>query len=223
STDRPVRTLLVTSAVPGEGKTTVASSLAIMLAGEGKRVILADLDLRRPGVHQQFKLDNYRGLTNLLVQDDALLGEYLLATPFPGLRVLPAGPLPPNPAELIASERMDALLATLAAEADMLVIDSSPVLAVTDPVILASRVDATLLVVNVERTHMRQLRTLSETISTAGGRVLGVALNRSQHDGTSGYYYYYYYQHKPSGNGNGHGPAEPLPAGTGTAIRTGEN
>ena len=200
--DEPWRTLLVTSPGPGDGKTTVASNLARMMAEEGKNVLLVDLDLRRPSVHTEFGLENFRGVTNLLLDDRADVNAYLTLTDCSGLRLLTAGPLPPNPAELLGSGRFNELLETLRARFDAVVLDSSPVLAVTDPALLSTRVDATLLVVNAQRSRVRQLRATVEALQTVGARLLGVALNCLQADAPGSYYAYYDY--RANGPRNGH-------------------
>ena len=190
SVDSPIRTLLVTSAMPGEGKTVTASNLAIVFAQTGRRVLLVDADLRKPGVHAAFNIVNGRGLTTILrgVEDDVATVTH--TTEEDNLRVLTAGPLPPNPAELLGSQRMRTVLDRLKADADLLILDSPPVQAVTDSAILSSYVDGTLLVIDARRSRRRAVRLARETLERAGAKVLGAVLNRVPARGAAGYGYY---------------------------------
>ena len=144
SVDAPIRTLLVTSALPGEGKTVTAANLAVVFAQAGRRVILVDADLRQPGVGRIFNLSNDRGLTTLLRGDDATLESVLQGTEQAPLRLLTTGPLPPNPAELLGSQRMRTIVDRLVATGDLIIFDTPPLQAVTDAAILSSFVDGTL-------------------------------------------------------------------------------
>ena len=157
SLDRPLRTMLITSAGPEEGKSTVLANLAVTEAQAGRRVIIVDADLRRPRQHELFGISNATGLTTALadekgLQNLSLQATVLQATEVPGLRVLTSGPLPPNPTELLASQRMAALLTALSALSDLVLFDAPPVVVVTDAAILASQVDGVLLVVNANGT-----------------------------------------------------------------------
>src|SRR5262249_27375398 len=144
--EHPFRTLLVTSAEQADGKTTVASNLAVVLAQAGQQVLLVEADLRRPSLHDVFGIQNRVGLTSLLVDEGLPAASAPIATRVLGLSVVPSGPLPPNPSELLASRRMRSRLAELRELADVVILDSPPVLAVSDPVVLAGLVDGTLLV-----------------------------------------------------------------------------
>jgi len=210
--DQPPRRLLVTSAVPGEGKSTVAANLAVVLAQSGKRVLLVDGDLRRPSIGRMFGLPPGRGLTTVLAdatQSASHPGPGAGPVPAPGvehLMLLPSGPLPPNPADLLGSQRMAAVLDELATAYDILVLDSPPVLVATDPLLLASRVDGVLLVVSTGETRSPLVRQAAESIRQVGGRLLGVVLNKVA--ASEGHVYYTYYQ---SGDPTPP-PAEPVPA-----------
>jgi non-specific protein-tyrosine kinase len=187
--DRPCRTLVVTSANPCEGKSTVAVNLAVAMAQAGKRVLLVDADLRRPAVHQTLGLGNEAGLTNLLVQGGEPI-DLVQATSLPGfLLVLTSGPIPPNPAELLGSARMAELLVRLADMVDHVILDTPPVLAVADPVVLAGRTDGAILVVDANHTSTHALKRAREALDRAGTNILGVALNKLSGQ-SSGYYYY---------------------------------
>lgn len=192
SVDRELRTLLVTSAQASEGKSTTVSHLALVLAQAGQRVIVVDADLRRPEQHRWFGLPNQNGLSALLLHDEAPRFADFQRTMYPNLLVLSTGLLPPNPSELLASERMHRRLAELRARADIVLIDSPPVLLVSDPVVLARLVDGIILVADAQRTSGASLKKACTSLSQAGGRVLGVCLNRVplSRDQYGGYYQY---------------------------------
>jgi capsular exopolysaccharide synthesis family protein len=197
SPDRPYRSIVVTSAGPSEGKTTVAASIAIAMAQTGQTVCLVDCDLRRPRLHKLFGKDLQQGVTTALLDPNAL-DDALARTEVPNLSVLPAGPLPPNPADLMHSEAFARLLAELRGRFDRVVIDSPPVNLVTDPVILSTRVDATLLVLRIKRTKrdaaLRALRALRDVGATCPGFVLNAAAGGEQYD-YRGYYATYGAEH----------------------------
>ncbi len=191
--DEPVRTLLVTSSIPGEGKTTTASNLAVAFAQAGRRVILLDADLRKPGVHKVFDLPNVAGLTSLLRTDDLAIEDVVQATEEERLQVITTGLLPPNPAELLGSNRMQTILERLVAATDLVIVDSPPLQAVTDAAILSAITDGTLLVIDAERTRRGAAGHGREALAKADARVLGVALNRISARAGSNYVYYDYY------------------------------
>ncbi len=193
SVDEPVRTLLVTSSIPGEGKTTTSSNLAVAFAQAGRRVILLDADLRKPGVHKLFDLPNTSGLTSLLRTDDVTVDDVAQVTEEERLRIVTTGPLPPNPAELLGSHRMQTILERLVAAADLVIVDSPPLQAVTDAAILASITDGSLLVIDAGRTRRAAAGHGREALAKSGARVLGAALNRLSQRAGSDYVYYDYY------------------------------
>jgi len=189
--ERPLRTLMVTSASPQEGKSITAANLAAVLAQSGKRVVLVDADMRRPSQHHIFDLDNRLGLATILEGGDTSLADVLQATSVIGLSVLPSGPLPASPAELLGSKRMMDLTELLGEYADAVIFDSPPVMAVADATILAARMDGTLLVVDSGSTRRGPVQRTKEALTAVGARLLGVAMNRfSSREG--GYYQYYY-------------------------------
>jgi capsular exopolysaccharide synthesis family protein len=193
SVDAPARMILVTSAIPGEGKTTTAANLAAVFAQAGHTTLLVDADLRKPGAHKIFDLPNAQGLTNLLRTDDVTVRDLAQPTEQEHLSVLTTGPLPPNPAELLRSARMHTVLERLAASAEFVIVDSPPLQAVTDAAILSSLVDGTVLVVDAGRTRSGAVRNGRETLAKVGARVLGVTLNRMSESMSGDYYYYDYY------------------------------
>jgi non-specific protein-tyrosine kinase len=221
--DKPTRSILITSPGPGEGKSLTAANLGVVMAQAGHRVLIVDADLRRPRQHKIFDLTgNYLGLTNLLLkmlieQDDRavtestaeLLEGAIHETQQPGLYLLTSGPLPPNPAELVGSEKMGRLLETLQAYFDMVIIDSPPCLAVTDAVVLSTRVDGVAMISNSGSTRRKQLQEAVARLNDVNANILGIILNRLTAK-TGGYYYYYYYSRNyystdTDGDGDGAG------------------
>jgi len=191
SVDKPITTMLVTSPSPSDGKSTVAVNLAIVLAQSGRRVTLADADLRRPRVHKLVKVPNRRGFSDLFVQSPIELDGVLQETPFPNFYALPSGSLPPNPSELLGSEKMSEILDAVRERTDMVILDTPPVLAVTDACVLAQRVDGVLLVIKPGVTKLAAARQAVELLRRVGANILGVVLNEVK-IGRSRYYYYHY-------------------------------
>lgn len=182
--DASAHVLLTTSSVPNEGKSTVAVNLACALAETGARVLLVDADLRRPTVAAFLGIEGAAGLTTALIGQAAwqdLVQEWGNA----GLSVLPSGPVPPNPAELLGSPAMRRLIAEMRSGYDYVVIDTAPVLAVTDGVVLSRAVDGTLVVANAARVRRAQLAESLDALTRVGSRVLGVVLNQVQRDADS--------------------------------------
>ncbi len=178
--DRPVKTLLVTSAGSGDGKTFAASNLAVMMARGGKKVILLDADLRRPGIHRSFGLANSRGLSDLFLGSISVSDAVQTWAADEKLGIITSGPLTPNPAELIASSKMDEILARVKEMAEVVIVDATPFF-VADAWILAAKVDAVLLVVRPNYSHRDAVRAMIEQIKRGGARVVGVAINRLPH------------------------------------------
>ena len=188
--DDPIRTILVTSAVPQEGKTTTAANLAVAIAQTGSNTILLDADLRRPGVHQMFDLPNDKGLTSMLRPGGATVERIAQPTEQPNLRIITAGPLPPNPVELLASRRMAGLLEALKEQVDVVVIDSPPIQAFSEAAVLSTLVDGTIVVVSAGRTRRDAVRGAARALAARGGRTLGVVLNRVSQRDEHAYYAY---------------------------------
>jgi len=190
--DKPLRTLLITSANPIEGKSLTAANLGVVMAQAGLSVVIVDTDLRRPTQHRIFRLTREEGLTSALVQGNPTPVRYLQSTKVDKLSVVVSGPLPPNPSELLASERMGSLIEYLKERADIVIFDSPPCLAVTDAAVLSSQVDGVLLVVDAGTSRRELAARAVEDLRKVGGNMLGVVLNRVS-PRRSGYYYYYYY------------------------------
>ncbi|MBC7232385.1 MAG: polysaccharide biosynthesis tyrosine autokinase [Chloroflexi bacterium] len=188
--------LLVTSAQPLEGKTTTLANLGVSLAQTGKQVLLVDTDLRRPALHKQFNLQNEAGLTTLLLEREADVDRVIQETSVEGLRVLTAGRIPANPAEVLDFAETTALLERLRSLADYVLLDSPPVLSAADASILAQKVDGVLLVTEMGRTRTEVFRRAVAALEGVKARLLGVVLNKmtARPGGYYyGYYYYYYY------------------------------
>lgn len=191
SVGNPSDQLLVTSASPLEGKTTIACNLGIIMAQAGRRVILVDTDLRRPDVHRFFGVPNQMGLTSLLLDETLPVEAALVDTPVEHLKLMPSGPLPPNPAELLGSEPMRERVNQMRELAEVIILDSPPVLAVTDATVLGTLASGVILVVDAGRTRSDVARRGKETLEQVGLKVLGVVLNRVPVGHGYGYYYYY--------------------------------
>ena len=187
----PFRTLLVTSSIPGEGKTVTAANLAVTFAQSGRRVILVDADLRKPGVHLVFNTPNAHGLTTLLRSDDVSLDAVAQVTEQDHLRVLTTGPLPPNPAELLGSPRMQVILERLKVGDDLVIFDSPPLRAVSDSAILSSFLDGTVLVIDAERSRRPDVRLARAALDRAGATVFGAVLNRIKRNSQADYQGYF--------------------------------
>jgi non-specific protein-tyrosine kinase len=197
--ENPSGALLVTSAGPGEGKTTTAANLAITMAQAGRRVVLVDCDLRRPSLHKLFGLSNEEGLSSLFLDSAPSLENIMYATRLESLKVIPSGPVPPNPAEMLDSNLMKRVFSDLRAQSDMLILDSPPTLAVADASILGARCSGAILVVDAGRTRTDACRRAVDTLGNTGTKILGVVLNKITSRRASSYYYYYYYSSKEKG------------------------
>jgi polysaccharide biosynthesis transport protein len=190
--DKTVRTMLVTSSGPKEGKSTTSANLAIAMAQSGKRVVLIDGDLRRPVVHSIFGLEKEDGITNYLM-DDISYDKMIKKSIMDNLFIIPSGVLPPNPSELISSQKMEDLIERLKGDFDLVVFDTPPVIAVTDAAILSTKVDGVLLVVKSGQTNYDAVVRAKSLMENVDARMLGALLNGVEVGGMYGTYYYYYY------------------------------
>ena len=204
--DHPIRTLLVTSAGPSEGKSTIAANLAVVMAQSGLRVILMDGDLRRPTVHKIFGQPNRAGLTSVMLQDPSQWNGVPQSTPITNLATVLSGALPPNPSELLGSKRMKQFIDYLHKWCDIVIIDAPPLLPVTDALVLSPLTDGVIMVIDSGSTRIGEAVNGKRQLDQAGARVLGVVMNKIP-TGRHGYYYYrhYRYQHyyQPDGDQNG--------------------
>jgi capsular exopolysaccharide synthesis family protein len=197
--ERPMKLIQITSPGQAEGKTTTLANLGVTLARAGKRVVMVDCDLRRPRVESFFGLPNEVGFTNVVV-GNAALGDAVVAVPDePGLALLPAGPPPPNPSELLSTRRATDVLRALGEEADFVLVDSPPVLPVTDAIVVAGIVDATIVVVTAKRTTRRQVQRALELLQQVDAPLIGAVLN-SAAPSDRGYGYAYEYSYGSDSN-----------------------
>jgi capsular exopolysaccharide synthesis family protein len=187
--------ILVTSALPQEGKTTTSINTAVVLAQKGVRVLLVDADLRRPSIHKTLGLGPRSGLSNVLTGSTTLDQTITGTSILPNLFILPAGTPPPNPAELLASSAMRDILGRLCEQYDHIVVDTPPTLSVTDAVVLSPRADAVVLVIRSGQTTKQALRRARDILAQVNAKVVGVLLNAVDLSSPD-YYYYYEYQGK---------------------------
>jgi capsular exopolysaccharide synthesis family protein len=198
SLDKPIKTILVTSTAPAEGKSTTTANLAIAFAQTGSRVLVIDADLRRPSLHKVFGISNPLGLTSLLMQNVAVQVT-LRDVGIPNLSVITSGPIPPNPAEMLGSMRMRETLLDLATSYDYILIDAPPTLAVADSTILSSHVDGVVLVVSTGETSVDKVHKAKTQLEGVKANLLGAVLNGVE-QGTQEDHYYYYYAARKGGN-----------------------
>jgi succinoglycan biosynthesis transport protein ExoP len=191
----PPKVILVTSALPQEGKTTTSINTAVVLAQKGVRVLLVDADLRRPSIHKTLGLGPRSGLSNVLTGSSTLDQTITRTSILPNLFILPAGTPPPNPAELLASSAMRDILGQLSEQYDHIIVDTPPTLSVTDAVVLSPRADAVVLVIRSGQTTKQALRRARDILAQVNAKVVGVLLNAVDLSSPD-YYYYYEYQGK---------------------------
>jgi len=189
SVDEEIRSIMVTSSGPGEGKSTTTANLAVVFAQQGKTVLLVDADLRKPTVHYTFKLENTTGLTTILTNQTKLM-EAVNKTDENNLYILPSGPIPPNPSELLGSKAMLHFIEQALEEFDLIIFDTPPVLAVTDAQILGNICQGSVLVVSSGKTEKDSLIKTKDLLTATNGKLLGVVLNNKKADKKGNYYYY---------------------------------
>jgi capsular exopolysaccharide synthesis family protein len=176
SPDRPLRTMLITSSGPREGKSAAAIATGIAMAQSGSRVLLVDTDMRRPRLHRAFGVPNDRGVSTILV-GDSKLEEVVKSTQIPGLFLIPSGPVPPNPAEMFHTQAFRDFVGGVSSQFDRIIFDSPPVNAVADPVVLATHVDGTLLVIRAALTNKALARRVVRVLTDVKARIFGAVLN----------------------------------------------
>jgi len=211
--DKPMRTIVVTSAGPGEGKSTTTANLATVMAQAGKKTILIDADLRKPTQHKRWGVPNTVGLTGALLMDEVSDNlDYLLSpTQVENLWILTSGQLPHNPSELLGSHKLEQLTEHLLNHYDILFFDSPPALAVTDPVVLGREMDGVIIVVDSGKTREPALVHVLTEMEKADANVIGIVLNRYRRGRSAGYYYYYYdryYSHDDDSSSDNKGDLE---------------
>jgi capsular exopolysaccharide synthesis family protein len=174
--DQEIKTILVTSATPGEGKSTNVANLGVVFAQEGKKILIVDADLRKPTMHYTFRLQNIRGLSNLLTRQYEM-SEVLNSTDIPNLFVMTSGPIPPNPAELLSSKTMDSVMTQLIGEFDIIIFDAPPLLSVTDAQVLSNKCQGTLLIVHSGVVENASVLKAKLSLEASKANILGVVLN----------------------------------------------
>ena len=190
--DRPLKTILITSPTPAEGKSTTLANLAIAVAQAGVETLIVDCDLRKPLQHRIFGVPNARGFTNLLVNREMTVEEVIQDTVVPNLRIMTCGPLPPNPSELLGSKRAGQVIQELEEKFQLVLFDSPPAVAVADASILASQVDGVIMVIRSHVTKNDIAAQAKKLLETANANLIGVVLNEVPVNGEDYYYYYYY-------------------------------
>lgn len=188
SFDKKIKRILVTSSEPGEGKSTTSGNLALAFAQDEKKVILIDCDLRKPSLHKKFRISNNRGLSDVIIDRDKLNKCIQKRTEY--LDILTAGKIPPNPSEMLGSQAMSSLLDELSNVYDVIILDSPPVLAVTDAQILSTKVDGTVLVVRAEKTKKDTVLAAKGVLDKVNANILGTVLNGGNKNKDNYYYYY---------------------------------
>lgn len=187
SVDKEIKTIVVTSAEPNDGKSTTASNLAIVLAQEEKKVLLVDADLRKPSIHYAFNLSNIHGLTSVLTKK-MNLRKTILNSNVSNLDILTSGPIPPNPSELLNSKAIETAIGELKEIYDYIILDTPPVLVVPDSQIVANKCDGVIMVIASGKTNKQSAVKAKELLEKANTALLGVVLNGMESD-TSNYYY----------------------------------
>jgi len=192
SFDKSIKTIVFTSAGPDEGKSTVVANLAVTLCNTGSKVLLVEGDLRNPTVHKMFSLENEKGLTNILVGDGGYK-ECLQPSRFERLDIITSGPKPPNPAELLGSNRMKSILDELKNDYDYVLIDAPPVVIVTDAALLASICDGVILIIGSGEAVIEAAVKARDLLVNVKANIIGTVLNKCKNTKMGGYYYKYSY------------------------------
>jgi non-specific protein-tyrosine kinase len=186
SLDNPIRTLVVTSPAADEGKSATVANLAVTMAQSGRRTVLVDCDLRRPSLHTFFEKQNEPGLTNYMLGEVDVLP--LQETGIENLLLLASGPKPPNPADMLGAKKIDEVIADLVGQADVVLFDAPPVIAVTDAAVLGAKVDGVLLVISAGNTRRDHAERAKETLEKAKVRIIGATLTNASRDSSVGSY-----------------------------------
>lgn len=196
--ERQLKSLLVTSSIPSEGKSTIAANLAIVMAQTQKRILLVDGDLRKPTIHRTFKTGNNVGLTSLLMDSSMAVEEAILYRKEVNLHILTSGVQPPNPSELLSSSRMNEIMVDLNQQYDLVIYDAPPLRAVADSQILASKVDGVILVLSYEYTRKEEIKQSWEILNNAKANTIGYVMDRIPRTSDRRYRTYYNSEIKPS-------------------------
>lgn len=195
--DKPLKFIGVTSSIPAEGKSTTISNLAVVMAMDGKKVLLIDCDMRKPMIHRIFELPN-RGVSNCIATGVSV-ESVIRKEVSPNLDILTSGPVPPNPSEMIGSEKMTSLLKQAGESYDYVLIDLPPVLPVTDAAVMSAKIDGMILVIGSGDVTPEEGKRTKEQLEQAGAHMIGVILNKVPVQHNRGYNYYYYYHYGVDG------------------------
>ena len=214
-----IKRLMITSPGPGDGKSTTAANLAVVFGLAGSRVVLIDADLRRPSQHRIFNIPNTTGLTNLLANSGVGLEQAIHRTAHERVWLVPSGPIPVNPSELLGSGRMNELLGAIEKHFDMVILDAPPTLAVTDPAVLSSVVSASIVVVQHGKTRSNELKSAVQRLAVAGRPIAGVVINGVS-ETQQGYYFAEYRTRQTVARSAGR-PTTTNPGGAAPAARIG--
>jgi capsular exopolysaccharide synthesis family protein len=201
SLDNPIKSIMVTSAGPSEGKSLTCANLAISFAETGRKTLIIDADLRRPTQHKLFNIDKKPGLSNYMVEE-ATLDDIIYEAGIDYLNIIPVGKTPPNPAEILASQKFAELMKTLQSKFDVLLLDSPPVISVTDPILISLNVGGVLFVLKFGATDKQLAISAIDRLKKSRANIIGAVLNETQFHRGYGYYRYYnYYNYYYSGEG----------------------
>lgn len=192
-----VQVILTTSTLPSEGKTSTISNTGIVTAEAGRSVLLIDADLRKPQVHQRFQVSNLQGLSTVLIRE-AEFEDCVMESGTDGLFLLPSGPIPPNPSEILSSKRFAELIERAKQTYDLILVDSPPVLSVSDALVLTRIADGVLFVLDAQSTNRKLAQKAVASLQQVNARILGVVLNRIKNEPGNSQYYYNYYNTGPS-------------------------
>lgn len=191
--DEELKAIMVTSAGPGEGKSTTVANLAATYAQSEKRTILIELDLRKPTVHKTFKLSNRLGICHVLTKQ-ATLDEVIQDTAIPNLSAITAGMIPPNPSELVGSKALGAIIEQLKEQFEQIIIDTPPILALTDAQLISTYCDGVVIVAESGKVKRSALRDAKARLEMVKAKIIGIVLNNAKRKEKDNYYYYYYGQ-----------------------------
>lgn len=198
SIDKELKTVLVTSSVPSDGKSFISANLAVSFAQAGKKVLLVDCDLRKGRQHNIFDVSGKKGLSNLLIKDIGTYNDYIVKTRVKNLSVMPRGTFPPNPSELLNSNKNKTFLEIVSKKFDIVILDGAPISGLADSLILSSLVDSTIIVTSMNHTPKTELLNSKKALENVGANVSGIVANKTEAKKHSygGYYYYYGYSDK---------------------------